>query len=52
LDRATTSDHKVIVFAWMLLRATVATEEATAAPNWNIERLCADEQAIEEAAEH
>jgi hypothetical protein len=51
-DRATTSDHEVIVFAWMPLRATAAAEEATAAPNWNIERLCADDQAMEEAAEH
>jgi hypothetical protein len=51
-DRATTSDHEVIVFAWTPLRAIVATEEAVAAPNWNIERLCADEQAMAEAAEH
>jgi hypothetical protein len=36
----------------MPLRATAATEEAIAAPNWNIERLYADEQAMEEAAEH
>lgn len=51
-DRATTSDHEVIVFAWMPLRATAAAEEATVVPNWNIGRLCASEQAMEEAAEH
>jgi hypothetical protein len=42
----------VIVFAWTPLCATAATEEATVAPNWNIEKLYADEQAIEEAAKH
>ena len=49
---ATTSDHEVIVFAWAQLRATAATEEATATPNWNIGRLYAEKQAMEEAAEH
>jgi hypothetical protein len=51
-DRATTSDYEVIVFAWTLLRAIITTEEAIVAPNWNIERLYADEQAMAEAAEH
>jgi hypothetical protein len=51
-DRATTSDLEVIVFAWMPLRATAAAEEATSVPNWNIDELCANEQAMEEAAEH
>lgn len=50
-DRATTSDHEVIVFAWTPLRATAATEEATAAPKWNIDRLYADEQAMKGADE-
>ena len=49
-DQATTSDHEVIVFAWMPLRATAAAKEATAMPKWNIEKLCANEQAMEEAA--
>jgi len=51
-DLATTSDHEVIVFAWAQLRATAASEEATATPNWNIGRLYAEKQAMEEAAEH
>ena len=48
-DRATTSDHEVIVFAWTPLNDVAVSEEATAVPNWNIDRLCADEQAMREA---
>jgi hypothetical protein len=51
-DRATTSDHEVIVFAWAPLNDMAVSEEATAAPNWNIDGLCADEQAMEEASEY
>jgi hypothetical protein len=36
----------------MPLSTTATTEEATAAPNWNIERLYAEEKAMEEAAEY
>jgi hypothetical protein len=50
-DRATTSDHEVIVFAWAPLNDMGVSEEATATPNWNIDRLCADEQAMGEAGE-
>ena len=48
-DRATTSDHEVIVFAWTPLNDVAVSKEATAVPNWNIDRLCADEQAMREA---
>lgn len=51
-DRATTSDHEVIVFAWTQLRDTAATEEATATPDWNINRLYADEKAMNQANKH
>jgi hypothetical protein len=50
--RATTSDHEVIIFAWTPLGATPGDEEAKAAANWKIDRLCADEQAMEEAGEY
>ena len=50
-DQATTSDHEVIVFAWTLLNDVAVSEEATAVPNWNIDRLFADEQAMREAGE-
>ena len=42
----------MIVFAWMLLGATAAAEEVIVVLNWNIGRLYADEQVMEEAAEH
>ena len=51
-DLATTSDHEVIIFAWAQLRATAATEERMTAPNWNIDVLYTNKQAMEEAAEH
>jgi hypothetical protein len=51
-DRATTSDHEVIVFAWAPLNNMTVAKGATAAPNWNIDRLCADEQATGEAGEY
>ena len=52
LDLATTSDYKVIIFAWTQLRTTAAIEEATAMPNWIFKRLYTDKQAMEGAAEH
>jgi len=51
-DLATTSDHEVIIFAWTQLRVIAATEETIATPNWNIDRLYTDKQAMEEAAQH
>ena len=51
-DLATTSDHEVITFAWAQLRLTAATEETITTPNWNTNRLYADKQAMEKAAEH
>ncbi|GAB7336743.1 hypothetical protein MBLNU13_g10839t1 [Cladosporium sp. NU13] len=51
-DRATTSDHEVIIFGWTPLRTVFASDDAMATPYWNIERLCTDEQAMEKAAEH
>ena len=43
---ATASDHKVIVFSWPPLATTKSTKEALPAPNWNINRLYVDEQAM------
>jgi hypothetical protein len=51
-DLATTSDHVVIVFLWSPLCATTSRGEDSVAPNWNIDRLCADEEAIKSAGEH
>jgi hypothetical protein len=51
-ERATISDHEVIIFEWTPMGATTPTKEAPAAPNWNIEKLRADKQAMDEAAEH
>ena len=48
---ATTSDHEVIVFEWMPLNAVVWEGKINAVGNWNIDRLCADEQALEAANE-
>lgn len=50
-DLPTTSEHEVIIFAWAQLRATAATKEMITTPNWNINRLYADKQAMEGAAE-
>jgi hypothetical protein len=50
-DRAATSDHEVIIFAWTPIGANPGDEEAKATASWNIDRLCADEQAMEEAGE-
>jgi hypothetical protein len=49
---ATTSDHEVIVFSWPPLCAATPEREAKALHNWNIDRLCADEQAMKAAGEH
>ncbi|KAI7712086.1 hypothetical protein KC353_g8529 [Hortaea werneckii] len=49
---ATTSDHEVIVFEWAPLNAAVAERQINASQNWNINRLCSDEQALEAASEH
>lgn len=49
---ATTSDHEVIVFSWLSLCTAAGMRETKSAPNWNIDRLCADEQAMGVAAEH
>lgn len=51
-DRATTSDHEVIVFAWAPLHTTAEKGEAAAMPNWNVERLSADEHAKARAGEY
>jgi hypothetical protein len=51
-DRAMTSDHEVIVFAWAPLNYVAVSEEATAALNCNIDRPCADEQAMGQASEY
>jgi hypothetical protein len=40
---ATASDHELIVFSWSPLVATKVRDESTTAPDWNINRLCADE---------
>jgi hypothetical protein len=45
-DRATTSDNEVIVSVWALLNDTAVYEDTIAAPNWNFDRLSADEQAM------
>jgi hypothetical protein len=42
-DRATTSDHEVIVFVWTPLNDTAVHEDAIAAPNGSEDRLYADE---------
>jgi hypothetical protein len=47
-----TSDHEAIVFAWAPLNDMGVSEEAIAAPKWNIDRLCADEQAMGQASEY
>jgi hypothetical protein len=47
----TASDHEVIVFSWPPLVATKIQNESTTAPNWNIDRLCADEKAMRAAGE-
>jgi hypothetical protein len=49
---ATASDHEIIVFLWPPLVAAKDKEEITTTPNWNIDRLCADEQAVKAAGEH
>jgi hypothetical protein len=51
-DLATTSDHEVIVFSWLPLCSTTTEREGKATPNWNIDRLRVDEQAIKAAGEH
>lgn len=51
-DLATTSDHEVIVFEWAPLKAGVPERQTNATQNWNIDRLCADEQALKEASKH
>ena len=51
-DLATTSDHEVTVFSWLPLCSTTAEREGKATPNWNIDRLCADGQAMKAAGEH
>lgn len=51
-DLATTSDHEVIFFSWLPLFAAIAERELKVASNWNINRLCTDEQAMKEAGEH
>lgn len=49
---ATASDHEVIVFSWPPFVATKDKEGSSTTPNWNIDRLCADEQAVKAAGEH
>jgi hypothetical protein len=49
---ATASDHEIIVFSWPPLVAAKDKEESTTTPNWNIDRLCADEQTVKAAGEH
>lgn len=49
---ATTSDHGVIIFSWAPLGVTTAEREGLTSPNWNIDRLCADEEAVKSAGEH
>jgi hypothetical protein len=51
-DLATTSDHEVIVFSWLSLCFTTTEREGKATPNWNIDRLRADEQAMKAAGEY
>lgn len=51
-DLATTSDHEVIVFSWLPLCSTTTEREGKATPNWNIDRLRVDEQAMKAAGEH
>jgi hypothetical protein len=51
-DLATTSDHEVIVFSWLPLCSTTTEREGKAMPNWNIDRLCTDEQTVKAAGEH
>ncbi|KAI7704569.1 hypothetical protein KC353_g13409 [Hortaea werneckii] len=49
---ATTSDHEVIVFGWSPLIAAMPGGRARTAQNWNIDRLRANEQAMNEAGDH
>jgi hypothetical protein len=49
---ATTSDHEVIVFEWTPLNAVRLEEKKAVANNWDLDRLCADEQTLEAAGEH
>jgi hypothetical protein len=49
---ATASDYEIIVFSWPPLVAAKDKKESTTTPNWNIDRLCADEQTVEAAGEH
>jgi hypothetical protein len=53
-DLATTSNHEVIVFSWPSLCVAMAAREtqAQARLHWNIDRLCADDQAMQAAGEH
>lgn len=49
---ATTSDHEVIVFEWTPLNAIILERKMDGARNWDIDRLCAEEQALEAASEN
>lgn len=48
---ATTSGHEVIVFEWMPLSTGTSERRKNATQNWNIGRLCAQEQALKAANE-
>jgi hypothetical protein len=48
---ATTPDHEVIVFEWTPLNAGAPDRQSNATLTWNIDRLCADKQALEAASE-
>ena len=49
---ATTSDHEVIVFEWTPLNAVILKGEKEGAQNWDLDRLYADEHALEAAREN
>lgn len=51
-ELATTSDHEVIVFEWTPLNAAATDGPRGAPPNWSIDRLCADGEALKKAGEH
>lgn len=51
-DRATPSDHAVIVFSWKPLYSRPVEQETGATTNWDIDKLRADERRLEKARDH
>ena len=48
---ATTSDHKVIVFEWLLLNVVILKGKKEGAHSWDLNPLYADKQTLEAASE-